>query len=562
MAKLYNNFASDTLMSFGKSFSRLNGQPLDKSEVWFSFEDAQAYARTDAAYVSQKISVVDTTAGAVTHYSIENKAGDLKELGSGGVLIVTFTGSYQNGTAKASHNALEIHNYVKKGGCVLLETMPGADWSYASYSGSIGYEGHPNSEKDDLIIATFTARTKGYCVDVYTITASGELFRREEEYVGRIDPVNGGPVFNNYENNKAVNTAAAFGNYTDKSGADELTNSAGKFYVVSDTCSLATSKGATNCVVATKEVVESETGKEVELVFNGGYVVKEDIRYNEAYGEGAIASGLGAVAYSRASKSLGYRTQTGYAPNQELLGKRPETSTYGTNPENKGQAAVALGSDTIAVGNNSLAGGHKSVASGNMSLAFGANATTASGSYAIALGDGVTASGTSAAALGKQVKATAKGAIAIGTSTEATNTDAFALGTNAKASGQYAVALGHNVVACGLNTVAIGLEAVTSSATEGQVVLGKYNTPLADAAFIVGNGTDTTPSGRNNALVINTAGNATFSGDVYANGGVLLATKAFVNQGFISRKEFETFVSNINTALAQITAAQAGSTEN
>ena len=82
MAKLYNDFQAANLMSFGKSFSRLNGQPLDKSEAWFDLESAQAYARTDAAYVGQKIFVVNSDAGTVTHYSIKNVAGDLEELGA------------------------------------------------------------------------------------------------------------------------------------------------------------------------------------------------------------------------------------------------------------------------------------------------------------------------------------------------------------------------------------------------------------------------------------------------------------------------------------------------
>lgn len=82
MAKLYNDFQAANLMSFGKSFSRLNGQPLDKSEAWFDLASAQAYARTDAAYVGQKIFVVNSDAGTVTHYSIKNVAGDLEELGA------------------------------------------------------------------------------------------------------------------------------------------------------------------------------------------------------------------------------------------------------------------------------------------------------------------------------------------------------------------------------------------------------------------------------------------------------------------------------------------------
>ena len=44
MAKLYGEIASSTLMSFDKSFARLNGQPLDSSEVYYSLDAAKTYA--------------------------------------------------------------------------------------------------------------------------------------------------------------------------------------------------------------------------------------------------------------------------------------------------------------------------------------------------------------------------------------------------------------------------------------------------------------------------------------------------------------------------------------
>lgn len=55
---------------------------------------------------------------------------------------------------------------------------------------------------------------------------------------------------------------------------------------------------------------------------------EEDWRYNEAVGDGSMVSGEGAIAYSRASKSLGYRTQTGYPNNTAAVEKRPEAIVY------------------------------------------------------------------------------------------------------------------------------------------------------------------------------------------------------------------------------------------
>lgn len=80
MAKLYGEIASSALMSFDKSFARLNGQPLDSSEVYYSKSAAETYAAGAGAYIGQKIVVIEDN--VVTHYSIEDAAGTLKELGA------------------------------------------------------------------------------------------------------------------------------------------------------------------------------------------------------------------------------------------------------------------------------------------------------------------------------------------------------------------------------------------------------------------------------------------------------------------------------------------------
>lgn len=75
------DFAAAKLMSFGKSFSRMNGQPLDESEVWYDLGALQTFAASDSAYVGMKVVYVDTTKNKVYQYSIELD-GSLKELGS------------------------------------------------------------------------------------------------------------------------------------------------------------------------------------------------------------------------------------------------------------------------------------------------------------------------------------------------------------------------------------------------------------------------------------------------------------------------------------------------
>lgn len=80
MAKLYGEIAAKSLLTLDKSFARANGQPLDASEVYYSLAAAEAYAATAQAYIGQKIVVIED--GIVSHYSVEDEAGTLKELGS------------------------------------------------------------------------------------------------------------------------------------------------------------------------------------------------------------------------------------------------------------------------------------------------------------------------------------------------------------------------------------------------------------------------------------------------------------------------------------------------
>ena len=80
MAKLYGEILSTAKMTFDRSFVRALGQPLDASEIYYSLQAAKDYAATAQAYIGQKIVVIEN--GVVSHYSVEDTAGTLKELGS------------------------------------------------------------------------------------------------------------------------------------------------------------------------------------------------------------------------------------------------------------------------------------------------------------------------------------------------------------------------------------------------------------------------------------------------------------------------------------------------
>ena len=64
------NFAPEKMMSFDKSFSRMNGQPLDPTEVWYDYIALANYAKTAEAYVGQKVTYVDTAENKTYHYVI------------------------------------------------------------------------------------------------------------------------------------------------------------------------------------------------------------------------------------------------------------------------------------------------------------------------------------------------------------------------------------------------------------------------------------------------------------------------------------------------------------
>lgn len=78
MANLIKNY---DVMSFGQSFSRLNGQPLDNTSIYYSVAAAEAYALTAKAYVGQPIAVIDETAGKTTLYVVGTN-NNLEQVGA------------------------------------------------------------------------------------------------------------------------------------------------------------------------------------------------------------------------------------------------------------------------------------------------------------------------------------------------------------------------------------------------------------------------------------------------------------------------------------------------
>lgn len=136
---------------------------------------------------------------------------------------------------------------------------------------------------------------------------------------------NGGAVFGNESNKALCEASIAAGDMVMRSDAEYAENAQGKVYVVSADCELAKREDVISIGYEVISLEELNNGTDTYvLTSTGGYCLKADARYNEAVGSGSTANGLGAISFARASKSLGYRTQTGYPPSGEYLERRPE----------------------------------------------------------------------------------------------------------------------------------------------------------------------------------------------------------------------------------------------
>lgn len=79
MATINKNLVSSSLPV---AFSRGEPIPIDKSLVWYSLEELQAYVQSSTCYVGQILSLVDEAANTATVYVVADTNGTLKEAGA------------------------------------------------------------------------------------------------------------------------------------------------------------------------------------------------------------------------------------------------------------------------------------------------------------------------------------------------------------------------------------------------------------------------------------------------------------------------------------------------
>ena len=192
MANFYKNFASETLMSFGKSFARLNGQPLDKSAIWYSLAEAEAYAATGSAYVGQPIAVIDENNKKTTLYVVgANSTLEMVGAMPDGLSIDMHEGKLQlKGFSDAENGTLPM---IENGSLVwkTLEDIgagDGNDDTTYEITGISKGEGEAAEVYGIQIQAKFNGQDSGEPVlipfDVYT---KSEIDSKVESIEGRLD---------------------------------------------------------------------------------------------------------------------------------------------------------------------------------------------------------------------------------------------------------------------------------------------------------------------------------------------------------------------------------------
>ena len=192
-----------------------------------------------------------------------------------------------------------------------------------------------------------------------------------------------------------------------------------------------------------------------------------------------------------------------------------------------GSYAVAMGNSTTASGTTSTAMGSGSTASGGFSTAMGQN-TTASGDFSTAMGQNTTASGNFSTAMGQSTTASGDFSTAMGKETTASEGFSTAMGRETTASGKYSIAMGRNTTASDYASLVIGrYNSSGSSVTNDSISFSTSNT-----AFVIGNGTKL--ENKSDAFKVMFNGDTTVSNDLTVSGDVVISSDARLKTNIVS----------------------------
>ena len=299
-------------------------------------------------------------------------------------------------------------------------------------------------------------------------------------------------------------------------------NNTGRAEMDGDSFDIINENGVSICHIGVGTVID-ENGNTVSGVYNrfGTYSSYNGLsthgiysfsagRMNSPFGPYSIAMGYQCRALGNSSAAIGRGAiaigDYGYA-----IGYEAEI-TRGENSLAFGKQAKCYAGYNISIGNGAKTG--NSTAPDSVAYAF---------ENCLAIGTDAEAKMLSCTAIGEKAKALAQNSVCIGGRSSSSGLGdsvsigywssvsdfhCVAVGTYAQASDEKAVAVGPYANASAEGAVAIGYAA--KAEYDYQFACGKYNNPVANLAFILGNGTDN--NNRANITTIDTSGNMVIAG--------------------------------------------------
>ncbi len=200
-----------------------------------------------------------------------------------------------------------------------------------------------------------------------------------------------------------------------------------------------------------------------------------------AFGENTVSTGDGAFVAGKKNKAMGQ-----YAFSGGLLNEA-NYAAFAINRNNHalGEYSVASGCNSYATKRFASANGDRCVADGESAVAKGA-ACISSGNGSVAQGRGSKALGDYSFASGLSNEATVNGAIAIGIENKAINYRDVAIGANNEAKGAGSVALGTENIVSSNNGFALGYQNNVIGARS--IAIGVGNKPNSADCVAIGNG--------------------------------------------------------------------------
>lgn len=155
------------------------------------------------------------------------------------------------------------------------------------------------------------------------------------------------------------------------------------------------------------------------------------------------------------------RGDQSFAAGYDVTASGDYAISLGERNRSTGIAAVSMGTQAYAYGDHSFAWGDHAQATALGAVALGSD-VFATADYSMAVGNQATASGQYSAAIGQNAQATQVASFAIGSSVTASGENSLAVGYNSTSSGLRSIALGWHNTASGQQSLAIGHEAVSA----------------------------------------------------------------------------------------------------